>query len=164
MSLTLPALTFWQPWASMVAAGIKPYEFRGYAAPVAFRGHRIAVHAGARPVRKAEIADLRYRWMFDPEGTGLVDDNGKVEKLLTQWLAAPKSLPLSTIVCTAVLGEPRRVTDMFRGVHDSDRLDHSKWGWPLTDIRLVEPGPPVRGEQGFFRVPRERCRHVLEAA
>ena len=27
-TMTLPALTIWQPWASLIMAGCKPYEFR----------------------------------------------------------------------------------------------------------------------------------------
>jgi hypothetical protein len=55
---TLPALTIWQPWATLIIAGLKPYEFRGYPAPRFVRGHRIAIHAGARPIRASEITDL----------------------------------------------------------------------------------------------------------
>ena len=54
----MKALTIWQPWASLIIAGVKPYEFRGWYPPASIIGRRIAIHAGARPVRKAEIAEL----------------------------------------------------------------------------------------------------------
>lgn len=42
------ALTVWQPWATLIAIGAKPFEFRGWAAPKAYQGQRIAIHAGSR--------------------------------------------------------------------------------------------------------------------
>lgn len=54
----IPALTLWQPWATLVAEEFKPYEFRSYPARKGLWGQRIAIHAGARPVKRAEIDDL----------------------------------------------------------------------------------------------------------
>lgn len=42
------ALTVWQPWASLIAVGAKPYEFRSWPAPAWIVGQRIAIHAGVR--------------------------------------------------------------------------------------------------------------------
>lgn len=33
---------------------------------------------------------------------------------------------------------------------DSDRIDHQKFAWPLTDIEKFEPPIPARGAQGFW--------------
>lgn len=55
---TIPTLTVWQPWATLIAEGFKPYEFRGWPAPRSLIGKRIAIHAGARPVRKDEVRQL----------------------------------------------------------------------------------------------------------
>lgn len=49
------ALTIWQPWASLIAAGAKPFEWRSWPAHRGLVGRRIAIHAGARPPRKSEI-------------------------------------------------------------------------------------------------------------
>jgi hypothetical protein len=66
------ALTIWQPWASLIMIGAKPYEFRGrsYLAYINHPqpGERIAIHVGARPVRRAEEARL----CSDHDTTGLV--------------------------------------------------------------------------------------------
>jgi hypothetical protein len=43
--LSLPAITLWQPWASLVACGAKTWETRGHR--TRYRG-RIAIHAGTR--------------------------------------------------------------------------------------------------------------------
>jgi hypothetical protein len=148
----MKAVTLWQPWASLVAAGVKPFEFRGWAAPPSLVGQRIGIHAGARKVRKDELADLLYRLVHDPVSTGLRQADVPVPAgaLLDRWHTTPGLLPLSAVVCTVVLGKPRRVGDIFKGVHDSDRLDHSKWGWPMLDVQPLEPIVPAKGAQGFW--------------
>lgn len=151
--ITIPALTIWQPWASLIAAGAKPLEWRGRAAPRGLRGVRIAIHAGARKVRPAEIAgliwELRYSSAF---ATSLVPEIAL--PLLEQWHTSPGILPLSSILCTATLGIPITAATYAErhGVTaaDSDRIDHSKWGWPLTDIEVLEPFVPAKGAQGFW--------------
>lgn len=150
----MPALTIWQPWASLIAAGAKPYEWRGWCAPRRFIGQRIAIHAGARAVRKSELADLIWSLERGGEGgTSLVADQAL--PLLHRWLTAPGALPLSSVLCTAVLGEPITAA-RFAEIHgmrpaDSDRIDHTKWGWPLTEIDVLRPFAPARGAQGFWR-------------
>jgi hypothetical protein len=48
----MKARTIWQPWASLIMIGAKPYEFRGrsYLAYIdhPLPGERIGIHAGAR--------------------------------------------------------------------------------------------------------------------
>lgn len=62
----MKALTVWQPWASLIVAGAKRYEFRrwSFAQRPALRplvGQRIVVHAGARMPKAAEVADILER-------------------------------------------------------------------------------------------------------
>lgn len=148
----MKALTIWQPWASLIIAGVKPYEFRSWAAPRALRGQRIAIHAGARPVRKAELADLITRLRgSEPWTTALKPE---ALAMLERIHTSPGSLPLSHVLGTAVLGEPVRgdaVVPEFGGtVNDSDRAEHCNWAWPLADIRPLAPPVEARGAQGFW--------------
>jgi len=150
--LTLKALTVWQPWASLIVAGVKPYEFRGWPAPRSVRGKEIAIHAGAMPVRRSEIADLIVRLRStDAWTTGLKPE---ALPLLERWHASPGLLPLSSVLGTAILGDPKRAYDIVEElgghVNDSDRDDHSNWAWPLTEVRPVEPIAPAKGAQGFW--------------
>ena len=114
-------------------------------------GQRIAIHAAARTVRKNEIRALLYHLEHDGEmGTSLIPEIAI--PLLEAWHTSPGMLPLSTVLCTAILGKPIRADDYAksRGI-DSDRIDHSKWGWPLTKIEPVVPMAPAKGMQGFWR-------------
>ncbi|RUV65186.1 MAG: hypothetical protein E5X35_11705 [Mesorhizobium sp.] len=148
----MKALTIWQPWATLIMGGVKPYEFRGWYAPKAIIGQRIAIHAGARPVKKAEIADLILRLRSaEPWSTALKPE---ALAMLERWHSNPLALPLASILGTAVLGQPKLGTAIipeFGGkVNDSDRQAHSNWAWPLTDIVLIEPIRPAKGAQGFW--------------
>jgi hypothetical protein len=151
---TIPALTIWQPWASLIMLGAKPYEFRGWAAPRNLRGQRIAIHAGARPVKRSEVAELIMKLQGeDAWTTGLKSELALA--FLERVHSSPGILPLSTVLGTVLLGEPRRayeiVSDFGGRVNDSDRNEHSNWAWPVSEIQHLEPPVPARGAQGFWR-------------
>jgi len=146
----LKALTVYQPWASLIAAGAKPYEFRGWRPPRSMIGQRIAIHAGARKMRDAEISDLVCGVRFNSAARIALH----ADKALPVLDAAiGRELPLSCIVCTAILGEPVHglvaAQSMGALLNDSEREGTFNWGWPLTDI-IPEPAIPARGRQGFW--------------
>lgn len=145
------ALTVWQPWATLIAIGAKPYEFRGWPAPKRLHNTRIAIHAGARPMKRHELEDLVIMMRRGrTEGTAMRIDLAL--PLLERCLLSGHKLPLSSVICTAVLGEPRRCTDMAEALQaDSDRIDHHMWAWPMLSIQAVEPVAPARGAQGFWK-------------
>ena len=146
-----PAITIWQPWASLIQAGAKPYEWRHWPAPNRLIGRRIAIHAGARKVKKTEIADLLYQLQAEGDaGTSLIVD--KALPLLERWLSSPGQLPLSSVLCLATLGKPITAAEYSadRAALDSDRIDHSTWAWPLSDIEALGPFVPAKGAQGFW--------------
>lgn len=172
----LPALTIWQPWATLIVAGAKPYEFRGWQPPRFYIGKRIAIHAGSRPMRMAEVRALILQLMQhgDPRKSGLITaaaspilqraqtelqrrraNSTEAERSLFEeiGLQLPASLPLSSVIGTATLGEPTK-NPIVSGRHlvaDSDRTDHLNWGWPMLDPAPIEPPVPARGMQGFWR-------------
>lgn len=149
----MKALTIWQPWASLIMSGAKPYEFRGWAAPRLIRGQRIAIHAGARPPRRSEIADLIMR-LRGPDAWSTALKPDIAAPLLERWHANPAFLPVASILGTAILGDPVwawEIVDEFSGtLNDSDRAEHCNFAWPLTAIIPFEPIVPARGAQGFW--------------
>jgi hypothetical protein len=117
-------------------------------------GERVAIHAGARPVRKAEIEDLLAKLLSSHwRETGL-DRDGALP-ILTEARRFPKAMPLSSVLCLATLGQPIRDAELavrlgLPHLNDSDRDEHSNWGWPLTGIERLEPFAPARGYQGWW--------------
>ena len=149
-----PAITIWQPWATLIAIGAKRFEFRSWPAPSRFVGRRVAIHAGARAVSKNDVRDLLLRLHSSYWRETCLEREPSIE-LLTRVLMSPGTLPRSSIVCLATLGAPVRDAEMAEKVglpapNDSDRDEHTNWGWPLTDIERLEPFVPARGFQGWW--------------
>ncbi len=154
----LPAISLWQPWASLIAVGAKPYETRDWAPPARLIGSRIAIHAARKPVhlacRHVIIADLFA-----------------MERALRP--VRLDEVPLGVVVATAVLAGayqcahavavPEAYAVVGRGVPGSPARDlvpidafgdyaPGRWAWLLTDVVRLDPPVPARGAQGFFRV------------
>lgn len=151
----MKAFTIWQPWASLIMVGAKPFEFRPksylrYINPPAI-GERIGIHAGMRPVKPAEVEDLLARLDDVKSPTGLVPDLAR--QLLDRVRAAHKYrlLPLGAMLGTAVIGKPRNAGTIFTGLpEDSDRGDFN-WAWPMLELQPFDAPIPVKGAQGFWR-------------
>ena len=65
-----------------------------------------------------------------------------------------RRLPLSCIVCTAILGVPINgveAVELLGAIvpNRSGVLADANWAWPLTDI-AQQPNVPARGRQGFW--------------
>jgi hypothetical protein len=149
------ALTVWQCWATLIIESWKPYEFRKWdyrSRRPDLVGKRIAIHAGARPARRDEIADLLDRLY---RKHSMVDE--AAVPFLERWHLAPGMLPLSAVLGTAILGEPLLAHTLLTGEQasaaeaDSMRIDHHMWAWPLTDIDRFDLPIPARGAQQFWR-------------
>ncbi len=169
---TVKALTIYQPWATLIALGVKPYEFRHWDYSTRYhrlQGARIAIHASARPVKHKEIADLADRMAqalsLSPRkhegvrlsngGTGLVPAALNILERIRAGMegrGAEFSMPLSAIVCTATLGRAVRADTLFSGkTNDSDRDEHALFAWPMLDVTPTAP-VPCRGLQGFWNI------------
>ena len=126
---TLPALSLWQPWASLIAIGAKPFETRGRCPPRRLIGRRIAIHAAGRKPRLADLDGETFEAMCEAFG-------------YRRWLEA---LPRGAVVCTALLVEGLPVE---RVPHDLfGDFSPGRWAWRLDDVRAVEPPVPARGQQ-----------------
>ena len=164
---TIPALTVRQPYASLIAAGLKRYEFRDWLAPAALWRSRIAIHAGLRMADIDEIAVLhkrlghpQWRWM-----AGCPDHEAARAWLacvlpprLPVWL---RDLPRGQIVATARLAacvSARRLAGDAEHPAPWERRHH-RWGWDLQDVRPATSAP-IRGRLGIWYAPADA---VIEA-
>lgn len=168
----MKALTLWQPWASLIVAGAKPFEFRGWKAPRSAIGQRIVIHAAARPMRAAEICEIVDNLKFG--GANAAQTCLRIDAALDLLMPLyhfkkPTGLPLSAGLGTAILGEPRngieiavqefgfpqKAEDELPGLpgFDSDRSEHANWGWPMLEIERWSEPQPMRGAQGLWNWP-----------
>lgn len=157
----MKCFVMWEPWASLVFEGAKPWEFRkrDYREfSGAKEGDRVAIASGMRKIKPKEIEDLLARLDDDMNSTGLVAD--KAHSLLSRIRAAnyvgPLGFSQGHIIGTVEMGEPRLSEDIMPGwrgkISDSDRLEHCKWAWPMIAPRRLAIPQRVRGFQGFFNV------------
>jgi len=162
----MKALTIWQPWASLIMAGAKPYEFRSWRPPASLIGQRIVIHASAKKIDKAEaktlVGILHCRGFSDEHrmlaAETCLHHETAVPILQRAWEPSSNPLPIACGLGTAIVGEPRLGTDIAEefGVpraNDSDRDQHSNWGWPMFDIEVWPEPIPMRGKQGLWNWP-----------
>lgn len=88
----IKVLSLWQPWATLVAEGLKWIETRGKPAPYGYVGQTIAIHATMRQPKSMYDAGL----IADRHGDG------------SWWLRVERSgislpMPLGAILCTVTL-------------------------------------------------------------
>lgn len=143
------AITLHQPWASFIAAGIKPFETRNWKPPAHLIGSRIAIHAAKKPLA-----------VGDSEWGRRVGVN---------------AFPLGAVVCTALLAGAYQCAQyavhkigvqygfgISQTAAESNGLDlirddefgdyhEGRWAWSLTDIERFDPAIPARGTQGFWK-------------
>lgn len=178
----MKAISLWQPWASLIACGAKPYETRDWAPPAALIGHYIAIHA-AKKIDKdaAEFAEELCYGQHKEGGFELA------EKLSASCDRAPDSImgifgnscmPIGCIVATAMLdaafklGEPaqgtvipaasvvermtsRPMPDCLTVRYDTfGDYAPGRWAWLLRDVKPTNPPIPMKGAQGFFELPQ----------
>ncbi len=148
------AITLHQPWASLIALGLKTVETRSWPAPQRLVGQRIAIHAGKRVVRQPGAAierELRARLGHD-------------------WRLI---IPTGAVLASAVLAGMARVAHVDpligHAVHDlitevscavgTRRTPIDPWGdfsagrwlWFLADVEALPDPVSAMGRQSFWR-------------
>lgn len=152
----MKALTIWQPWASLIIIGAKPYEFRGHRPPQSMIGEPLVIHAGKRELVMAEVLELIER-LGDPAEAWTTCLHKEKALPLLRDVAAGGRLPTSAGLGIVKLGAPKGGWDIAQEwgghpalVNDSDREGHANWGWPMNEVeRWAEP-IPARGAQGLW--------------
>jgi hypothetical protein len=166
------ALTLTQPWAGLVASGIKLVENRPRAMGAdKMIGQRIAIHAsrvidGAVYERIAELApdlamrvpsgwafDVTHRWHRLSRITSAIVGVATIDKVLSDnWTARDIAAHASILSFSngELLG-PDQVRWFFGPV-----------GILLRDVRAIEPVRDVKGALGFWTLPPAIAARVEE--
>lgn len=149
---TIPAITLWQPWATLIAIGAKEYETRHWA--INYRGP-IAIHAAKR------LDNGQHETYF-------------VEPFQTVLKAAgyesPTALELGCVVAVARLTGCSIIYPNFRRKMSEQERAFGDWtngryAWQLADIVRLETPVPTRGLQGVWHwtLPPE-LEHLAKGA
>lgn len=139
------ALTIRQPWASLIATGVKRYETRSR--PTRVRG-RIAIHAGLalpfrRGITRCMAPDVTV-FHFWRDGLWIETGAGLQREM--------RRLPLGAVVATAELVDCVRTEDTGTPTLERRLGDWTpgRWAWELADVRPLAEPVPARGKQGWW--------------
>lgn len=177
---SLPVLTLHQPWSSLIAVGIKRIETRSWPAPKSIIGQRIAIHAAKRkpmedqqvgPYQVHEMADDSWAMhkadtlAFDPLPLGCIIATARLDASLP--IVEPSKVHPSSSLgmgCIATTQPNLSRSPELMLWHDGETYGHviedqrpygdftpGRYGWVLSDIRMVNPPLPFVGGQGFSK-------------
>ena len=147
------AITLHQPWASLIALGIKTVETRSWPAPARLVGQRIAVHAGKRLVRRPGDAielELQAHWGDDWR---VIIPTGAV--LATATLAGMAQVEYVDLLTGQAVYDGRTevgcVTGLARTPIDPwGDFSAGRWLWFLSDVETLPAPVPIVGRQSFW--------------
>jgi hypothetical protein len=175
----MKAISLWQPWASLIAIGAKPFETRHWAPARELIGQTIAIHAAKKI--DAGAAQFAEEIAYGQHGHDLADKLDAVNEDIPDDLMGgfgQSNYPIGCIVCTARLDAAfqlgdiaddtavpaarvvRRMTsrvmpDCFTVRYDEfGDYDAGRWAWLLRDVKPFKPTASVIGRQGFFDLPQ----------
>ncbi len=126
------ALTLWQPWASVVAAGVKLIENRPWKPWGYIIGQRIAIHAGRH---------------WDAPGALSIAERGGGAFVRER---EPEGAILATCIVTGYL---EKGDLLARPPAGQEVWFTGPFGWLLADMRRLAVPVPCRGAQSLWVVP-----------
>lgn len=137
-------ITLWQPYATLIATGIKRYETRSW--PTDYRGP-LLIHAAKRPMGMDEMELINRLKTKNP----LLKTSRNIE-----------DYPLGAILCQTQL------TDCIPAEFPPNIIEKTvgnwhpiRWAWLLTKVVPLEP-IPTRGYQGFWQYCHSENPHNAE--
>ncbi len=171
----LRALTVWEPWAGLLAIGIKRVENRTWRPRDGELrvGEHVAIHAGTKYDRDSWDVVYSLRRELEPQGRWLRDHDAPwpLRGAKPNPDADPETqTPYGAIIGVAVLDEVRTAPRVFRD--DAGEYEDPFWcgpcGWYLKSPVPIAP-VWVKGAQGLWivrdpelSVVRERYRAALQ--
>lgn len=149
--MKLPAITLWQPWASLLIQGIKIHETRSWAPPGELIGHRFLIHAAARVPRPSsdwseDLCDVLKR-VDVPMPFGAALGTARLVRAFEMATCAPDMFASDDLY----LGQ-------YGGYYQPEsRDDHAcgswyvgRWAWRFTDPRPFAEPIRMRGYQRIW--------------
>jgi activating signal cointegrator 1 len=129
---SVPAITIHQPWATLLARGLKVHETRSWYPPAWLVGKRLAIHAGAHYTMAHEVSDA-------------------LSDILDREHLNSMPMALGAVVGTARLVAVHRTDDRLSLVSADDDAagdwSPGRYAWEMEDsVEFAEP-IPCRGAQ-----------------
>ncbi len=128
----MKAITLHQPWAWLIAEGLKRYETRSW--PTRYRGP-LAIHAGKRPVRVREL----HHYIVD-----VLEERSHTDL---------SPLPFGAVICIVDLVDCIPTDKLQRGMGSLQwafgNFAPGRFAWKLENVRKIEP-VVINGARGLW--------------
>jgi hypothetical protein len=145
MNRTFPALTLWQPWASLIFTGHKRHETRGFRLPDRLVGEVVAIHAALRsPGREGQNVPEDLWWLAR---RALGDD----------WV---ETIPYGEVLGVVRFGNsgPTETGSSGNGIAPASEDDRTagdwtpgRYAWPIFLALKFDRPVPAKGRQGWWK-------------
>jgi hypothetical protein len=157
-------ITLWQPWATLIALGLKKDETRGFS--IKYRGP-MAIHAAKRKMTKAEW--ILWLDILECAGENIEGFNNRKDIPLFE------DIPYGAIVATTEIASCKKMTEQYtvdsdpqfiyigsRSIIERKAGDWRKdrFAWGTKNSRAVVPFPFV-GSQGIRNLPEEVVEKLI---
>lgn len=149
----MKVISLWQPFASLIFAGIKNHETRSFRFPDKLTGERIAIHATAK---------------FTPDH----QISREVETLCTMIFGPgyrnelPRSAIIGTVRLVANHPTDERVEDITQDDFHCGNWSPERFAWELAECQKLVMPIPAKGQQGWWKTLEEHeplLFHVVES-
>lgn len=139
----MKAISLWQPWATLWAAGLKQNETRDWPFPFIVRERVVAIHAASK-------------WSHGMASFCLTEPFASLLRSL--GYEDPDDLPRGAIVGSCKLVFAYQITEYGKPSFSSNELalgDYSpgRWIWRAEEHRRLKVHVSCKGTQGFFECP-----------
>lgn len=152
----MKGLTIHQPYATLIAAGVKHIETRSWATD--YRG-LVLIHAGKRWDEEVS-GECATAQAFVEEDVGIPGSLEVLWPVLCDWKRTlGAGLAIANLVdCRAMEEAPNAIEESWGG------FGPGRFGWVFEEIRPLAMPVPCRGAQGLWDVPEDVLGQVEDAA
>jgi len=140
----MKALSLWQPWATLMAAGLKKVETRGWF--TAYRGP-LLIHAAKRKPKREELEDICEALEMFWDKTGIDCE------ILEDMTYGAILCHVGLIKCLATSSNVIPSIDEIE--YWLGNYEDGRFMWTTDNLIKFDTPIPYRGSQGFFNVPDE---------
>lgn len=141
----MKVISIWQPYASLIAHGMKFFETRTWHPPRNLLGERIGIASTKviRPEQRAAYSEPEFQHFYSQTGLPPLED-----------------LPHGYLVGTAVLDSVELINEDFRDDITSEELafgwfEDGRYAWRMRYAMPLPFPVPIRGKQGIFEWGRD---------
>jgi len=166
----MKAISLWQPHATLIGIGAKPFETRSWQTP--YRG-KIAIHAGKNQEEIAgiqqRIKSLKERGIWTEQKDTFLSE---MARSASEWGKAHgldgfkwKDFPFGAVIAIADLTAiyPTRDLHLELPVSLFGDFTAGRYAWKMSNVEMLKTPYSLRGQQGLWELPPHIADELMNA-